>query len=54
MTSLKANQKESRKTNLSFPLQVFGSVKDVVECFLRRSLCYPLHRNWRLSLQVHL
>ena len=25
---------------------------DVVQCFLRRSLCYPLHRNFKLSKLV--
>ena len=33
--------------------QVFqGSVKEVIYCCLRRGLCYPLYRHWKLLQDV--
>ncbi|PSN51813.1 Protein SHQ1 [Blattella germanica] len=33
-------------------LQKFKDLKSVLASFMRRSLCYPLYRNWNLSLKV--
>ncbi|XP_063234378.1 protein SHQ1 homolog isoform X2 [Bacillus rossius redtenbacheri] len=33
-------------------LQSFGTAQDVAEAFVRRALCYPLHRHWELALRV--
>jgi len=33
-------------------LEEFTSLQDVAVCFLRRSLCYPMYRNFKLSLKV--
>lgn len=33
-------------------LQSFSSLKDVLLSFLRRSLCFPIYRNWLLSVKI--
>ena len=33
-------------------VQIFTSIRQVVDCFLRRSLCFPLFRNFKLSLKA--
>eukprot|EP00002_Diphylleia_rotans_P003841 TRINITY_DN12722_c0_g1_i2.p1 TRINITY_DN12722_c0_g1~~TRINITY_DN12722_c0_g1_i2.p1 ORF type:complete len:445 (+),score=107.55 TRINITY_DN12722_c0_g1_i2:57-1391(+) len=33
-------------------LEVFHTIQDLVPTVFRRSLCYPLYRNWRLSMCV--
>jgi len=32
--------------------QVFATMKDAVVAFMRRSLCYPLFRNYDLSVKI--
>ena len=32
--------------------QTFTNLKQVLLASMRRSLCYPLHRNWQLSTRV--
>lgn len=37
---------------LLFSLKVFTSMQQMVLCFVRRSLCFPLYRNFKLCQQV--
>lgn len=32
--------------------QVFTTIQQTVVCFVRRSLCFPLYRNFKLSQQI--
>ena len=32
--------------------ETYNSMNEVIDCCMRRSLCYPLYRNWQLSLKV--
>ncbi|RWS21882.1 protein SHQ1-like isoform X2 [Leptotrombidium deliense] len=33
-------------------LELFNSLQETVVACVRRSLCYPLHRNWQLSIKI--
>ena len=44
--------RECDKVTICFRFQSFNNLHDVVKACVRRSLTYPLHRNWNLSMKV--